>query len=235
MSRAGKIATILLILLILFFLFSSTIIYYSFTNEKTKATTLKNQLQQAQKNKNESENKLKAIKIRINSLDNQLAKLRIKNDDLLSQYNTEKTVKNKILIERDRLIGELESKTALLYKTKDELVKSQKDISSLGEKIAKLQIEDSEKKTQKKVVVSAEMPGGEIIKINKKHSFVVVSLGKKNGIKIKQTLYVYRQQKLIGSIETINVKNELSTANLLPGTKIRSLRKGDKVLTSNES
>mgnify|MGYP000851690795 CR=1 FL=1 len=55
---------------------------------------------------------------------------------------------------------------------------------------------------------------GEIISVNQENNFVIVSLGQKSGINIGDLLSVYRGDAYVGEIEIIQVRTDISAADI---------------------
>jgi uncharacterized protein (DUF3084 family) len=55
---------------------------------------------------------------------------------------------------------------------------------------------------------------GRIVTINKEHNFVVIDLGKQDGINIGNNFNVYRGETLLGSVEIIQARDRIAAANI---------------------
>ena len=55
---------------------------------------------------------------------------------------------------------------------------------------------------------------GRIVSINEENNFVIVDIGKNKGLQEGQTLSVYRGEKYIASLEVIQVRNDISAADV---------------------
>ncbi len=55
---------------------------------------------------------------------------------------------------------------------------------------------------------------GRIVTINRDHNFVVIDLGKQDGIEIGNRLNVYRGESLLGSIEIIQARDRIAAADI---------------------
>jgi len=242
MPKSGNLVTVLLVILIVFSLSSTAITYYYFSDEKTRRITLEKQLEETQLTKERLENEIKISEGKITDLNNQLAESKIKIEGLTSQRDIERITKEKTVSERDNLVKDLNQKSTSLQGLTSKLSKAQEEIATLKDQIAKLKPEDEldeeiadaegaeEIALGTIVVAPGEIPEGEILTVNKEHNFVVINLGEKHGIKPGQTFSVYRKKRFRGDLQVVKVQEDLSIANLLPDTKINSLRKGDRVV-----
>lgn len=241
MAKSGKISTVLLVVLVLFSLSSTTITYYYLNDERTKRMSLEKQLEEIQLVKKQLEGRLKISKDKINNINDRLSESKVRIDGLITQLNIEKTAKKQIILERDNLITQLDNKSTSLQELTDKLSKEQEGIKALEKQIAQLQSEKEpreeidellpeEIELGKIVVIPKEKPQGKILTVNKEYDFVVINLGKKDGIKSGQIFSIYREQIFNGDIQVVNVMDELSVANLLQNAKIDSIQKGNKVI-----
>ena len=55
---------------------------------------------------------------------------------------------------------------------------------------------------------------GRVVTVNKEHNFVVIDLGRQNGIDIGTTFNVYRGEMLLGSIEVIQARDRIAAADI---------------------
>jgi len=75
----------------------------------------------------------------------------------------------------------------------------------------------------------ASVVQGQVLVINREYDFIVVSLGKNQGVGIGQELQIIRGQDILGRVKVEKLYDELSAAALLPGTKEDAIREGDVV------
>ncbi|MDD3374288.1 MAG: hypothetical protein PHY73_01010 [Candidatus Omnitrophica bacterium] len=59
------------------------------------------------------------------------------------------------------------------------------------------------------------MSSGEIISVNDDNNFVIIDLGEETGIKIGDQLTVYRDDEYIGELEVIQVRKDISAADII--------------------
>lgn len=72
-----------------------------------------------------------------------------------------------------------------------------------------------------------EKLNGEILQINNKYNFVVINLGVKTGLKKHELLGVYRDKQKIGKIKIIELREQVSAADIVSFEK--NIRRGDVV------
>jgi hypothetical protein len=83
-------------------------------------------------------------------------------------------------------------------------------------------------------VKQKELVEGEIININEEYSFIIINLGKTDGVNKGSTLDVYQDAKRIAELEVIKVRDSFAAAEIIkiePGTIVKV---GDKVILPKE-
>lgn len=75
----------------------------------------------------------------------------------------------------------------------------------------------------------ASVVQGQVLVINREYDFIVVSLGRNQGLGIGQELQIIRGQDILGRVKVEKLYDELSAAAILPGTKEDAIREGDVV------
>lgn len=76
----------------------------------------------------------------------------------------------------------------------------------------------------------AEILNGKILEINREYNFVIINLGKRDGVKKGMVFMVYRDRRLIGKVEVEEVFNDMSSCVILPWVKNEEIRIDDGVL-----
>ena len=138
----------------------------------------------------------------------------------------------KILKEKSLMFQQLKEELARALKgTKEEepavqlppIVVKPKD-SSTKEKVSQAQVSSS--------VPSTFSPlKGSILAVNEKERFVVIDLGQSSGVKVGSKFDVFRGKSLIGSIEVVEAREEISAADIKDVVKGYSLKEGDLVVS----
>ena len=70
---------------------------------------------------------------------------------------------------------------------------------------------------------------GQVVVVNREFDFVVVSLGKKQGLTVGQEFQIVRGQQVLGRVKVEKVYDELSAAAILPESNKDAIREGDLV------
>lgn len=78
--------------------------------------------------------------------------------------------------------------------------------------------------------LQAGILNGRILEINHEYNFVIISLGKGEGIKKGMVFMVYREKKLLGKVEVEDVFQDMSSCNILPWFKKEEIMIDDGVL-----
>lgn len=71
---------------------------------------------------------------------------------------------------------------------------------------------------------------GKVVTVDPKWDFVVINLGKKDGMLLNGQMLVSRDGKLLGKVRIVNVQDDRSIANVMPGWKLGDFMEGDTVL-----
>lgn len=70
---------------------------------------------------------------------------------------------------------------------------------------------------------------GQVVVVNREYDFVVVSMGKNQGLTVGQECQIVRDNQVLGRVKLEKVYDELSAAAILPESKKDSIREGDVV------
>ena len=73
---------------------------------------------------------------------------------------------------------------------------------------------------------------GEVLVVNKKFDFVIVNLGKSNGLGLGDGLEIRRGGKFIAEARIEKLYNQMSAASILPQYKSSNIKQGDEVIIS---
>lgn len=152
-------------------------------------------------------------KSQIASMDSQLSGLR---DESARLKGANEALKNNLaqLGDEKNLLAE---KVAYLRKIQDDM---QKKISRL---LTRNKIELGE------VIVKPAMLNGKVLKISKEHNFVIIDIGKNDGVRPDAILMAYREDKEIGEIKIEKVYDELSVGSAAFEWRDKELDIGDTV------
>jgi len=83
---------------------------------------------------------------------------------------------------------------------------------------------------EKIVVNPAAKKGGKVISVDKEASFVIVSLGEKDGVKKGAVLSISRGDKVLGDVKVSRVLPEMSAADFVAPLKADAVKKDDQVV-----
>ena len=72
---------------------------------------------------------------------------------------------------------------------------------------------------------------GRILSVDTETGFVIVSLGKKDGLDVGNILSVYRNENYVGDIKITRLQSEMSAADLVLPLSIRNIQRNDQVKT----
>lgn len=78
--------------------------------------------------------------------------------------------------------------------------------------------------------LDAEILNGRILEVNKDYNFVIINLGKEEGVKKGMVFMVYREKKLLGKVEAEDVFQDMSSCNILPWFEKEEIKIDDGVL-----
>lgn len=120
-------------------------------------------------------------------------------------------------------------KKAMEAKSKEvvEPAQSDKDVKDVKED--KISAAEKEIELEKIVVVPDEVPEGRILSVDKETDFVIINLGKKDGIEAGSLMSVSRGDEYLGDVKVTRVQTEMSAADLIPPFSSRIVRKNDQV------
>ncbi len=76
---------------------------------------------------------------------------------------------------------------------------------------------------------SSMLSDGRVVVVNREYDFIVMNLGKNQGIAIGQELQIVRDHSVLGKVKVEKVYDELSAATILPESQKESIREGDLV------
>jgi hypothetical protein len=70
---------------------------------------------------------------------------------------------------------------------------------------------------------------GQIVVVNREYDFIVMNLGKNQGLSVGQEFQIIRGSEVLGKVKVEKIYDELSAAAILPESKKSSIREGDLV------
>jgi len=114
------------------------------------------------------------------------------------------------------------------------------DDASLGIELEEIVIAPKTQRTQEaaKELIFGETTSdlgsalnGRILSVDLETEFVIVSLGKEDGLAIGSVLSVYRNENYVGDIKITRLQSEMSAADLILPLSIRNVKRDDQVKT----
>jgi DNA repair exonuclease SbcCD ATPase subunit len=82
-------------------------------------------------------------------------------------------------------------------------------------------------------LIGAPMPAsatqGQVVVVNREYDFIVINLGKRQGLALGQEFQVVRDQQVLGRVKVEKIYDELSAAAILPNSNKDAIREGDDV------
>lgn len=128
-------------------------------------------------------------------------------------------------------LGELDQ---ILQERVDQIIQVKDDLKAARTEAKEASVKDSRVVQLQPIVVKAQenvppgqtgKPGaGQILAINEENNFAIVDIGEDDGVRVGQTFNVFRNNEKIGSLEVIQIRKEISAADIKsisPGSKLK--------------
>lgn len=80
------------------------------------------------------------------------------------------------------------------------------------------------------VVVPTQIPQGRVLNVDTDTEFVIINLGRKDGVAEGMFFSIYRGQDYLGDVKVTRVQKEMSAADLIPPFTSRLVRQNDQVV-----
>lgn len=248
MGQKAKALTGLLIIITFISLLLAAGAGYVLKQEMDKRKALEQRLQSNEsmkadldKNLQQTKQEVERLMAKLSDGDSQIA-------NLTKELQTEKSNSEKLISD----VGNLESQmkqekiakedlSKQLEKAKQDLATKEKEFKSITDTKSELEakLKDLEAKSQhesvqlEKIVVkqgvAASSLEGKIVSVNREYDFVIVDLGKKDGIQIGDILTVYDKSEPAAKIKVEKVYEALCAANFLPQTQKDKIKEGLRV------
>ena len=162
----------------------------------------------------------------IGRLTKDLEQTRTQNKDVttqLSELQTERETLRQQLADLEKAKGELETKvTELVTQPTVELDK----VLVTGQSPANSAASSSAAAAGEK---AGTAPSGQVMVVNREYDFIVMNLGKNNGLSVGQEFQIVRGNEVLGKVKIEKVYDELSAAAILPESRKESIREGGTV------
>lgn len=210
--------------------------------------------------KRDLEGRLKSASEMVKQIENQMGEDRKAKDAALAQLEKEKKESQRISNEYVKMKDEKERLSVSLDNAKGECnvlkvqlstLQQAKEIleSKLKEVFEKKQVElekivvkpEAAPETESVLMteppqqaaparVPADTQNGEVMVVNKKFDFVVVSLGEEDGLKAGTDLCIYKNKQMIAMLKVEKVHSTMSAAKIPPEWKNADIKEGDTVV-----
>lgn len=80
------------------------------------------------------------------------------------------------------------------------------------------------------VVAPTQIPQGRVLNVDTDTEFVIINLGRKDGVSEGMFFSIYRGQDYLGDVKVTRVQKEMSAADLIPPFTSRLVRQNDQVV-----
>lgn len=115
-------------------------------------------------------------------------------------------------------------------KAETQLMLAIKEKDTLEEKLNRFNFASKPVELEKIVIKQvSDALVGKVIKVDKKHAFVVLDLGNRDNLRVVDILSVYRSNKFIGKVRVERLEDDRSAAIILPEWQNTQFREGDEV------
>ncbi|MBI5874069.1 MAG: hypothetical protein HZB36_08065 [Candidatus Omnitrophica bacterium] len=164
------------------------------------------------------------LKSRLMALGDKKTSLETKLVDL----QQEREVLSKRLSELDQILQE---RVDQIIQVKDDIKQARaqtKEVSTKDSRVVQLQpivVKASEEAGSRKKTPAA----GQVLAINEENNFVIVDMGEQDGVKVGETLSIYRNTQKIATVEVIQTRKEISAADIKSVTSGAKIKVGDMV------
>jgi septal ring factor EnvC (AmiA/AmiB activator) len=241
-KKPGKSSALIWIILIVAALGAAAYFYLTMNQEKTLRVKAEENLVQVKKEKQDVESKLRLAQTENEELKTNNDKLSEDNKTLKGQLDQERADKENISAQIAALTKELEeTKASLENASKDKagvaskLEQTLKDYNSLQSELNKLRQEKAELEKKlsagksvslDKIVVKPENKAGQILVVNREYDFIVINLGRNEGMVPGKEVTIYQNDAVIGKAKVEKVYDAMSTCALSADTKKGLLKEG---------
>ena len=174
-------------------------------------------LQETQDKLKATEQQLAAAREQINVLEETIAK---KDEEIKTH-----------LAKIDSLNEEKQSLMAEVQTFKDQVKAKETEIAELKDQIQSL--EDEIAKLAPPVGEKPDIPegsGGKIVLFDPDWNFVVLNIGREEGLRPNLELMVHRDDKLIGKVRVSTLEDHMSVADIIATYEVQSFQAGDQVI-----
>ncbi len=86
------------------------------------------------------------------------------------------------------------------------------------------------KKEKKEIIPAEKGAEGKVLVVNKEYNFVVINLGKKDGVELEQVFSIYRGNNYLGDIKVEKLHDSMAAAGFILEDTKDKVKEGDKVI-----
>lgn len=180
------------------------------------------------------------------ALASQLDKLRDDGRQMRSRIkdleSTKATLYKKIDIieqERNALKGRLVQTESVVIKRVDEIIKIKRDLEKFQAQGMTTMVPGSRTVELSPIIVVGKQDSarptltGRVLSVNKENDFVIIDLSEKSGVNVNDRFNVYRNNKFIASITVIQMRREISAADIVEIAVGQNIKVGDIIKSIN--
>lgn len=152
----------------------------------------------------------------------------------LEQIRTEREQLNTQLISVQDQTKKLEYQLAQLRKERKELAAKLTEVKGTTVELEKVVVKPQEPMNLPPPPVSSSPVDsttvtGRVLVVNREYDFLVINVGKANGVAIGDEFEIWRDSQSVGRVKVEKLYEALSAASLLPGTDKQQVHEGDTV------
>ncbi|MFC1708600.1 hypothetical protein ACFL2J_00875 [Candidatus Omnitrophota bacterium] len=135
--------------------------------------------------------------------------------------------------ERNALKGRLVQTESVVIKRVDEIVKIKRDLDKFQAKDTSRVVSGSRTVELSPIVVVGKQDvdksvlTGRVLSVNKENKFVIIDLSQGSGVSVNDKFNVYRNNKYIASIVVIQMRKDISAADILESAVGQEIKVGD--------
>lgn len=210
--------------------------------------TLKSQLAEVQDSKRRTEEEISKLRQELSDSQEEIAKVTRAQEELSRSVEDRQKELDRIAKdldqtrqERQKLLSQLDDLSSERDGLKVQLADLERAKGDLETKV--MELAGSPTVELEKVMVSGQAPAsaamapvpvgaasaGQIVVVNREYDFIVMNLGRNQGLNVGQEFQVSRDSQVLGTVKVEKVYDELSAAAILPNSKKDSIREGDQV------
>ncbi|NKB23201.1 MAG: hypothetical protein GKR87_02195 [Kiritimatiellae bacterium] len=129
-------------------------------------------------------------------------------------------------VEKQELEDHITDLRTQLAESEDKTLELEEQVTQLDDLVERLSPARGPKELKEGV-------SGTIRAISPDWNFVVLDIGRKNGLVPEAEMMIHREDRLVGKIKIASVEDEMAVADVLPNWEQMPIEKGDRVLAVN--